>query len=62
MVSFRTFRRPLFPKPVSCPGLFFAASYCKIALDSRGPKLGKYVLNNNEWKQKLPAGQVVPVL
>ena len=23
LVSFRTFRRPLFPKPVSCPGLFF---------------------------------------
>ena len=22
LVSFRTFTRPLFPKPVSCPGLF----------------------------------------
>ena len=32
MVSFRTIKRPLFPKPVSCPGLFFAVSYSKRAL------------------------------
>ena len=32
MVSFRTFRRPLFPKPVSCPGFFFAVSYSKRTL------------------------------
>ena len=32
LVSFRTFRRHLFPKPVSCPGLFFATSYSKTAL------------------------------
>ena len=32
LVSFRTFRLPLFPKPVSCLGLFFDASYNKRAL------------------------------
>ena len=32
LVSFKTFRRPLFPKPVSCPGLFFAFSYSKTTL------------------------------
>ena len=32
LVSFRTFRRPLFSKPVFCPGLFFATSYSKTAL------------------------------
>ena len=32
LVSFRTFRSPLFPKQVSCPKLFFATSYSKMAL------------------------------
>jgi hypothetical protein len=32
LVLFRTFRHPLFPKPVSCPGFFYAASYSKVAL------------------------------
>ena len=32
LVSFRTFRLPLFPKPVSWLGLFFAASCINIAL------------------------------
>ena len=32
LVSFSTFRCPLFPKPVPCPRLFFAASYSKMAL------------------------------
>ena len=32
LVSIRTFRRPLFSKPVSCPGLFLPFSYSKIAL------------------------------
>ena len=32
LVSFRTFRRPLFPKPFSCPGFFFVFSYSKTAL------------------------------
>ena len=32
LVLFRTFRHPLFPKPVSWLRLFFAASYSKIAL------------------------------
>ena len=31
LVSFRTFRHPLFPKPVSWLGLFFATSYSKTA-------------------------------
>ena len=32
LASSKTFWRPLFSKPVCCPGLFFAASYSKIAL------------------------------
>ena len=32
MVSFRTFRYPLFPKPISCLGLIFAISYSIAAL------------------------------
>ena len=32
LVSFRTFRCPLFPKPVSWLGLFLAVSYSKPAL------------------------------
>jgi hypothetical protein len=32
LVSFKIFRRPLFPKPISWLGLFFATSYNKTAL------------------------------
>ena len=34
LVPFRTFRRPLFPKPVTGKELFFAVSYSKAALNS----------------------------
>ena len=34
LASFRTFRSPPFPKPVSWLGLFFAVSYSKTALTS----------------------------
>jgi hypothetical protein len=32
LASFKTFIHPLFPKPVSWLGLFFAVSYSKLAL------------------------------
>ena len=34
MVPFKTFRGPLFPKPVTGQELFFAVSYIKLAIDA----------------------------
>ena len=67
LVSFRTFRRPLFPKPVSCPGLFFTASYSKTALtwNSNGRFKINFLnsrLHDGDESSPLPSPPPVPSL
>ena len=57
LVPFRTFRGPLFPKPVPCQELFFAVSYSKLALEWHAYKKSANIsvsvsclLNESFWR------------